>query len=498
MEANVPVSGRERRRDPRGALLVLLALAVVALLPGLWAEEALPPPDDGMPPPEEDRYATEPTLEGSAVEPTAEPQPTAEEDRWASMTYEPIPADPMLFSEDVPRDEGLWEPLLSTWERTYDGWAPVDSDWALLQSEWEQSVTVSPDEPEPDLNCDVLIFPRMGCVAVQQNDGHGDLWRTAQLRRLTKVFFRRAVLQSRGLIHELWRSGRLFGLEFDWFHVTGNEPDPDAVLPVVGQVFGLDDEGLPLLLANVWCYDAAGFAARRRTIEARIQHPMDEYVVWIDNTVSAVGDKDGFKLTGGVGLVNGPSASLADVVVAGGYHHLDEIAYAEDLRLRSTQSVGSATRVTAITAPAPPCDVGLARVIANFFGTYHPGKARYRASEPPPEGFVFAEGDLEVEASGLRGSWTFVSAKGRIRLRGVDLDASGWMADTVAIAYDGDVEVHAARCRIAGAVHAPQGKVKMNGSGVKLEGIVSAETLEVSGGFAQVTDGTEPKPLPIH
>lgn len=470
-----------------------LACALVLLLPACGGGGSSPSdggavgttPSAGSPPVAPQPPApTTPPAPPPAEEPTGEPTQQPDD----GVAYEPIPADPDIFYDGPPEGDA-WERHREAWGDTYDAWDPNDSDWAHTQSDW-QDAEIS-EQPEPDLNCDVCDFPRSGLRVIMQNDGHGDDRRTAQLRALSKSFLRRAVLESRGQIHDWWRDGTLAGVEFDWFFPAVGAPKPDEMLPTVGQVYGVDDDGLPVHLANVYCYNAAQFAARVKAVEAMIGHTMDWYTVWGDNTVTSTdADRDGARVQSGQSVVAGAVSSIADVRVTGN-HTMDTVAYGKDIALQGNVQVGEIAKVTSVTSPVPTVDVEFARLLAQLVGHYYPGDVAFDDENPPPAGLVFAEGDILVETTGMQGTWTFVSAAGTVTLRGQRLDARGFFSDILVLAFTGDALIRSHQSVLRGEFAAPLGTIELHATDTTLEGVLYACEVKTSGGSMLLTDGTD-------
>ncbi len=485
---------RSTHRNTRGTLhvqrlLASCALAVVlAILPACGggggssggSDEVVVIPVGGTPP--APTPAPTPT-------PTPTPSPDPGPEPTDGVVFEPIPADPDIFDNGPPLGD-QWDSHNDAWGDTYQDWEPVDSDWANTQSDWRDA-DIS-EQPEPDLNCDVCEFPRSGLLVIMQNDGHGDARRTAELRALSKSFLRRAVLESRGQIHDWWQDGTLAGVEFDWFFPEFGAPAPEEMLPTVGQVFGVDEDGLPKHLANVYCYTSTQFAARVKAVEAMIGHEMDRYTVWEDNTVTSTdADQQGARVQSGQSLVSGAVSSLSDVHVSGGQHMMDTVAYAKDLDLQGNVQIGQIAKVTSVTSPRPSADVDWTRTLAQILGAYYAGDVSFTDANPPPSGLVFAEGDITVETSGLKGTWTFVSATGKVTFKGHRLDATGYYHNTLVLAYTGDVSVRSHQSTLRGEIAAPLGTIELHATDATIEGILYAREVRTAGGLMHLTDGTD-------
>jgi len=464
------------RRRARGAWVLCVAVSALLGLPGCGGGAA------GSP------AATAPVTYEVPASPPG-PAPTSPD----GVVYEPIPADPDIYYDGPPPDDA-WDTHWGSWDDIYEDWDPADSDWANTQSDWQEAdLDELSEQPEPDLNCDICEFPRAGLLCIMQNDGHGDARRTAELRGLAKSFIRRTVLESRGTIHEYWKRGILAGVEFDWFFPEHGAPTADDMLETVGQVYGVDEAGLPVHLANVYCYDADQFAARVRAVEEMIGHTMERYTVWEDNTVTSLDARQaGARVQTGQSVVAGALSSLSDVNVTGGFHVMDTVAYAKELDLQGVVQTDTIAKITSVTTPAEVIDVRWARLLAQHTGTYYEGEAEFDDENPPPEGLIFAEGDITVTTTGLKGKFTFASAAGIVTLQGSRVDATGYLSGVLVVAYTCHAKIGCHQSTLRGEISAPLGRIELHATDMTLHGICFGCEVYTSGGSMLLTDGTDP------
>ena len=374
------------------------------------------------------------------------------------------------------------------------GVASADTEEIPISDEvyGEWSAIMASAEPEPLLNDDEALFPRAGVRAIVQNDGHMNVARTAQNRHLVKRLFIEAILQSSGTIHGYLQSEVLHGVEFDVFADATNIPRPGQFLTVVGQlVWGVVPN--QVLIGQVYCYDVTQYTTRYGDIQAVIGHPLHHYPVWADNPVTCSGTSMGFRLPGDENLFYGKVASADGMRIQGTENVLhDGGLYVTEIDIDPNNSVDPMVQVSSVPIPGLPMGIENARSLAQTEGTYFSGDGIIVDTDPPPEGIVFAEGDIYVVGSAMEGCWSFVSATGKIVFSGCGNLIHAHTQNFVAWSYVDEVKVSGDDNDLRGELLAPQYRVMISGEGNQVRGILLGDYVTVSGTDNTISDGTHP------
>ena len=133
-----------------------------------------------------------------------------------------------------------------------------------------------------------------------------------------------------------------------------------------------------------------------------------------------------------------------------------------------------------------------ARSLAQTEGTYFSGDGIIVDTDPPPEGIVFAEGDIYVVGSAMEGCWSFVSATGKIVFSGCGNLIHAHTQNFVAWSYVDEVKVSGDDNDLRGELLAPQYRVMISGEGNQVRGILLGDYVTVSGTDNTISDGTHP------
>lgn len=351
--------------------------------------------------------------------------------------------------------------------------------------------SIDPEQELP-LNCDRMNLVDVGLACIVQNDASADPDRSAELRSLAKILARRAVLRSNGLINGYYTAGVLAGVEVDVFMPSTGTPSPPERLPVRGVLEGVDENGLPVVLGFVYCYNANQLAAREAMLAQELGHPLRVFTAWMSDVmttsagwISVTGWNNGFwgELTSNGGISAFGFASE--------FH--DGVTYAETLALHPALLLSwSQQMVTPPSLPEPELEDESARLQAQVEGTYFADDVEITAeSQLPPEGLIFSEGDIEVRTS-LQGSYTFVSATGSVRFWGSHLSLKPYIGRTVAIAYERGIQVIGYRSSFLGEMWCGNGFLGLFSSETTLLGQFVCDAAWVSGFENVVSDGTHP------
>lgn len=352
-------------------------------------------------------------------------------------------------------------------------------------------------DPEPDMNCDELVFPRANLKVLIQNDRPSDPDRSAELRSLGKSFVRDAVLPN------LPQSHPIHGIELEWF-LSGYSPvpPPQDRMPIDVELWSADELGEPQdLLARVYLYRRAQYNSRTAALEGVVGHPLRSFDVWADNVVTHLGPSgngfdyfDTLLVVGGGSEFYGPIASDTAVKLTGGINVFhDEVLYTTWVYTQWYDPV-SPYLVAEAEAPSFDHDVDEARAYALEHGSYFPASVDLAGSNLPPSGVIFAEGDIRFLDSNREGRWTFVSAAGDVKIEGDDNRIRCFALGVTAAAFSGRVRVTGDDNSILGELLAPEGLLKISGSRNSIHGILVAESVVIAGQDHLISDGTHPIP----
>ncbi len=359
-----------------------------------------------------------------------------------------------------------------------------------VYGEW--SAIMASAEPEPLLNDDEVLFPRAGVRVIAQNDDHWEAVRTAQNRHLVKRLFREAILQTSGTINGYLQSEVLHGVEFDYFNYHEDIPAPTNYMATVG-LLTYGESPNDILIGTVYCYDETQYAARYAIIQAAIGHPLDHYLVWADNPVTCSGTGMGFRLPGYENLVYGPMASADGVRIQGSENVLhDGGLHVTEIDIDPNNSVDPMVQVSSVPIPGLPMGIENARSLAQAEGTYFAADGIITDGAPPPEGIVFAEGDIFIVGSGMEGSWSFVSATGKVVFSGCGNLIHAHTQNIVAWSYVDEVKVTGDTNWLNGELLGPQFRIMISGEGNRVRGILLGDYVTVSGTDNTISDGTDP------
>ncbi|HED65435.1 MAG TPA: hypothetical protein ENJ09_07755, partial [Planctomycetes bacterium] len=253
-------------------------------------------------------------------------------------------------------------------------------------------------EGEGQLNCFEVWFPSSDVRAIVPNYPDMGPAFAARMRTFAKRTFRGTVLEGENELSSALSAGSLYGIEFDWFFVL--PPASTTGLPSVGpvSVYGTSASGEPKLFAQVFGYDAAGYAARKAMIEDMVGHPMVTYALFAGDLV-AVND---LSIAGSRNALFGPLHANADVGVTGRRNRVvGPLVMSGRPELANGNLMGLVIQGAAEPIPTPLDSAAALRSQALAGGTYAPGELTIDASNLPPAGIVFAEGPIRVMADDL-------------------------------------------------------------------------------------------------
>jgi hypothetical protein len=354
------------------------------------------------------------------------------------------------------------------------------------------------DDLEGDLNCDEVVFARLGLRSIVQNVPAMGPEFAASMRSRAKILTLAAVVASQSVLHGYLERGLLAGLEFDWFFPHGAEAPTSYRLPGVVEAYVLGPDGEPRLVARIYGYDTQQYAKRRAVVQMMITHPMRVYPVWTEDVVTASGSPECMLAISGMGNAFHGRSVVADALFLTGLNNalLDGLLVGGESVVQARNQVGPVLHGDFATAPAVPFSETSARNLARASGHYFSGDVSLDAEDLPAAGLVFAEGTLRVNASGFSGRVTFVSASGAVHLSGEGDSLRPYLADVLAISFAQKVIVSGDGNAFLGELHAPQGSVEVPGSGNTLVGILAGRSVCVSGSRNVISDGTHPTALP--
>lgn len=348
-------------------------------------------------------------------------------------------------------------------------------------------------DTEGELNCDELSFPRAGLRLVMQAEADAGAERRAELRVLAKIAIRRSILEADGLLADLHDKGAIAGLEVDWFFPGGAmAPSPDD-LDVVGELWGTDDVGEPVLHARVHAYDEAQYTQRVAKIEAMLGHPMHTYDVWAGDVLTSVGAAKDLQVFGAANSFHGRAASAGDLRLIGPSNcSPDGLAAVGKIEVEPSCTVGSEEKLATLSVLAPAIGEKDARALAKASGTYSAGSLFVSPWSLPANGTVFAEGDIVVWSNGVERQWTLTSGSGDIIVLGSGNTIRPHTHSTAALAYDGSVVLLGGWNHLEGELMSVASPLYVLGNWNLLHGILVGEGLLIGGSGNVVTDGTHP------
>ena len=356
---------------------------------------------------------------------------------------------------------------------------------------------ITGDDLEGDLNCDEVVFARLGLRSIVQNVPAMGPEFGGRMRWQAKLLTVATVVGSESVLHSYFEQGLLAGLEFDWFFPTGGQAPTTNRLPGEVEVFVLGPEGERELVAKVYGYDAQQYAKRRSMVQMMIMHPMRVYPVWTEDVVTAAGGEESpLAITGMTNRIHGRAAAGGALFLTGIENALvDGAIVSGESVIFPRNQVASLTHGDVGGGPSVPFTEPEARNLARSSGLYAAGDLELDADDLPTSGIVFAEGTIHVNACDLAGRYTFVSASGAIHFHGGRSALRPYLSDVLAVSFAQGVAVSGDGNAFLGELHAPQGTVEVTGSRNTLVGILAARSVAITGSHAVVSDGTHPSAL---